>query len=231
VEFTSLILKEIKIPDIDLHFFVGINQVKINLNRILDTNNMESEEKALKILFKTINDIQDNYKNSIIQFIKEKYILNENHIFTACYYLEKAFLQNKNISNKKNIEFLLYLAANRQINKSIEGFGIDFSDLKKQKLTLCMVSPINNLNKIYDALSSILSSEEVNFTLNNQTSSKINLIKNYFELTDNQINSVLKTYGIFSSNSEISLDSISSAIYDLICEKMALLCVERAKNV
>ncbi len=225
-----MILKEFIIPDINLHFFVGIIQVKLNLNRIIDSSKIKNQEMALNNFFKIINNIQNKYKNSLVQFIKEKYILNQDHLFTACYYLEKAFLQNKNISKKKNIELLLYLAANRQIKKSIDGFGIDFSELYKQKLTLCILSPKNNLNKIYDALSNVLSLEEVKLTLNDQTITKINLIKKYFEFSDNQINIVLKSYGINSSNSDFSLNSTSSAIYDLICEKMALLNVEKGKN-
>ncbi len=226
-----MILKEIQIPDIDLHFFVGISQIKITLNRIIDPSKIESEEKALKILFQIINNIQEKFKDSLVQFIKDYYILNEDHVFTACYYVEKAFLQNKNISNKKNIELLLYLAANRQISKSIDAFGIDFSYLTKQKLTLCIVSSKNNLNKIFDELSSVLSIEEVELTINAQTNAKINLIKKYFDFSDNQINIVLKSYGITLDSSDFSLNSITSAIYDLICEKMALLCVERRKNV
>ncbi|MFX0008320.1 MAG: KEOPS complex subunit Cgi121 [Promethearchaeota archaeon] len=225
-----MILREFKIPDINLHFFVGINQVKVTLNRILDSNRIEHEQKVLINFFELLNNIQEKYKSSLVQFIKEKYILNEDHIFTACYYVEKAFLHKINISNKKNVELLLYLAANRQINKSIDGFGIDFSDLNKQ-LTLCIVSPKNNLNEIYDELSSVLSLKEAKLTINDQTTKKIDLIKDYFEISDNQISIVLKTYGITSSYSDLSLNSITSAICDLIFEKMALLCVEKGRNV
>ncbi|MFW9819117.1 MAG: KEOPS complex subunit Cgi121 [Candidatus Thorarchaeota archaeon] len=223
-------MREFKIPNINLNFFVGINQVKITLDRIVKPIKIESEQRALNYFFEIINNIQKKYKNSLVQFIKENYILNEDHIFTACYYVEKAFLQKINISNKKNIELFLYLAANRQINKSIDGFGIDVSDLNKKKLTLCIISPKNNLNKIYDELSRVLSIEEVKLTLNDQTNTKINLIKNYFKLSDNQINTVQKSYRSSPSNLSSSLNSTISAIYDLICEKMALLYVEKGRN-
>ena len=140
-----MILKEFKIHDLNLQYFVGISQIKIDLNRVTDTYKIEPEEKALTLFFEIISNLQDKYANSVVQFIKSKYILNADHIFTACYYLEKAFRQNNNLSNKKNIEILLYLAANRQISKSIEGFGIDYSDLKDQKLISCIVSPKNNV--------------------------------------------------------------------------------------
>jgi tRNA threonylcarbamoyladenosine modification (KEOPS) complex Cgi121 subunit len=231
VESTSLILKEFEIPDTNLHFFVGLTQVKITVDKLIDFRKKESEENELKILFGLTNNVQKKFKSSIIQFIKDYYLLNEDHIFTACYYVEKAFRHKKNISNKKNIELLLYLAANRQISKSIDGFGIDISDLNKQKLTLCIVSTQNNLNKIYEELSNILFIEEINLTINNQTNAKINLIKKYFEFSEDQINIVLKSYGIISNNAEFNSSSKTLAIYDLICEKMALLYVEKGKKL
>ncbi len=226
-----MIVKEFNIQDLNLHYYVGIYQIKINLDRFIATDKIDNKEKILNQFFNIIKEIQDKYENSVVQFIKDKYILNQDHIFTACYYLEKAFLQNKNISNKKNIELLLYLATNRQINKSIKGFGIDYSDLNKDKLTYCIISPQNNLNNIYVNLSSVLLAEEEEFTINDQSNTKINLIQEYFEISDNQLNSVLKSYGIITHNSDLSLSSVVSALYDLICEKMALLYVEKAKNV
>jgi len=226
-----VIVREFIIKDLNLHYYVGINQIKIQFDKFTDFNNVENDEEALNQFFSIIEEIQNNYENSVIQFIKDKYILNQDHIFIACYYLEKAFLQDVNISNKRNIEFLLYLAANRQINKSIEDFGINYSDLNKNKLIYCIVSPRNNLSNIRVELSSVLSAEEEELTINNQSNSKINLIKSYFKISDNQLNSVLKSYGISAHISDIGLNFVVSALFDLICEKMALLHVEKAKNV
>ena len=168
-----MIVKEFNIQDLNLHYYVGIYQIKINLDRFIATDKIDNKEKILNQFFNIIKEIQDKYENSVVQFIKDKYILNQDHIFTACYYLEKAFLQNKNISNKKNIELLLYLATNRQINKSIKGFGIDYSDLNKDKLTYCIISPQNNLNNIYVNLSSVLLAEEEELTINDQSNTNI----------------------------------------------------------
>ncbi|MFX1501592.1 MAG: KEOPS complex subunit Cgi121 [Promethearchaeota archaeon] len=223
-----MIVKDFKIRDLNLKYFVGINQIKISLNGIIGSNKEDNEEQVLNQLFDRIKEIQDKYQNTVVQFFKDKYILNEDHILTACYYLQKAFIKNKNISNKKNIELFIYLAANRQINKSIEGFGIDISDLRKNKLNYCIISPQNNLNDIYLNISSAFSAEEEVLTLNNQSINKIKLIKSYFEITDNQVNCILKSYGINPNNSELNLKYVVSALYDLICEKMALLYAEGA---
>ncbi|MFX0038581.1 MAG: KEOPS complex subunit Cgi121 [Promethearchaeota archaeon] len=217
-------MKEFNFPDLNLHYFVGINQITIDLEKFID-NNID-EEKVINQFFNEIKVIQDKYEDSVVQFIKDKYLLNEDHVFTACYYIEKAFLQNKNISNKKSIELLLYLAASRQINKSFEGFGIDYSDLKKRKLTYCIISPKNDLNNIHVNLTRVLSAEEEEMNINHQSNVKINTVKKFFDISDNQLNSVLHSYGIITNNSDLNLSSLFSALYDLICEKMALLYAE-----
>ncbi|MFX1504074.1 MAG: hypothetical protein ACFFDH_24150, partial [Promethearchaeota archaeon] len=73
--------------------------------------------------------------------------------------------------------------------------------------------------------------KEEKITINDQSNNKINLIKNFFEISDNQLNTVQRSYGIKPNNSKISLNSIVLALYDLICEKMALLYVEKTKSV
>jgi tRNA threonylcarbamoyladenosine modification (KEOPS) complex Cgi121 subunit len=230
VEFACVIVREFKIEDLNLNFFVGINQIKINQDRFINFKENDEKEKLLNQFFNIIEKVQNKYEHSVLQFIKDKYILNQNHIFTACYYLEKAFLYNVNISKTKNIELLLYLAANRQINKSMEGFGIDYSDLCESKLTYCIISPKNNINNIGVEISNVLYANEEKVTLNNQSNNKINLIKNYFNFSNDQINCVQKSYGINPNNSE-SLNSLALVIEDLICEKMALLYIEKTTKV
>ncbi len=226
-----MIVREFNISGLNLHYFVGINQIKIQFDKFIDVHNISRNDKTLIKFFSIIEEIQNRNEYSVIQFFKDKYVLNQDHIFTACYYLEKAFLQNINISNKKNIEFFLYLAANRQISRSIEDFGIDYSDFSTNKLTYCIISPIKNINNISIEVITILNAEEEEISLNNQSDSKINSIKEYFEISDNQINSVLKSYGIITTDSSISLSSTVLALYDLICEKMAILHIEKAKSV
>lgn len=222
-----MIVREFNISDLNLQYYVGINQIKIKFDKFIEVYNISNKDKALNKFFSIIEEIQNKTECSVIQFFKDQFILNQDHIFTACYYLEKAFLQNINISNKKNIEIFLYLATNRQINKSIEDFGIDYVDLSTNKLTYCIISPIKNLSKISAEITTILNAVEEELSINNQSNSKINSIKEYFEISNNQINSVLKSYGHIT----IDLSSTVSALYDLICEKMALLHIEKVKSV
>jgi len=224
-----LIVREFNIDELNLKYFVGINQIKMDLDKFLDFSETENKENTLNQFFNLIEEIQNKNENSVIQFFKDKYILNQDHIFTACYYLQKAFLQKFNISNKKNIELLLYLTTNRQINKSIEAFGIDYSDLIKNNLTFCIISPLDNLNSINNEVLRMLSAEEIELTINNQSRLKLNSIKEFFKISENQILPILRSYGIKIKKSKFSLNSMFSALYDLICEKMALLSLEKIK--
>ena len=229
MEFTSLIVKEFNIEKLKLHFFVGINQIKMNLDEFLDFYNVKNEKEILDHFFKLTEKIQNKHENSVVQFVKEKYILSSDHIYMACYNLQKAFQHNINISNKKKIELFLYLATNRQISKSIEAFGIDYYDLNKESSTFCIISPNDNLNSINDELLQVLKADEILLTLNSQKINKFNKIKEFFNLTENQTKIVLNSYGIQGKKEEISLNSKYSAVNDLICEKMALLSLKQVK--
>lgn len=227
-----MITQKFNIKEISLEYFVGINQIKFNLSQFLQLFTINSEEEALKHLFKLTQELQNKNKGSMIQFIKDKYLLNKNHLFTASYFMQKAFYYNANISNKRNIELLLYLSANRQISKGIETFGIDINDLRKGNLLFCIISQSNRIGKINSEILSILKVNEIEFNINSLSNEKITLIKKYYGISDNQIFSILNSYGIKLVDDQISnidLDSIALALYDLICEKMALLNLEKIK--
>lgn len=214
-----MIVKNFYISDLNLKYLVGINQI-----RIFDI--------TLDFILNLTEKIQNDLKNSVLQFFSDKYILNQDHIFTACYYTQKAFTDKTNISKRKNIELLLYLATKRQIKNALEAFGIN---LKSDKIiSYVIISNENNLNKINEEILQSLGANEIELTINDQSVKKFNQIKSYFEISDNQINSVLNSYGIEEFNTDLmanNLNNLFLALYDLICEKMALLYVEKAKSV
>ncbi|MFX1328586.1 MAG: KEOPS complex subunit Cgi121 [Promethearchaeota archaeon] len=224
-----MIVKEFYIEDLSLNYFVGITQVKIDLEKFLHYYDIDNEEKALIKFFNIIDEIQDRNENLMVQFVKDKYILNQDHIFIASYYFQKAFKQKINISNKRNIEFLLYLAINRQIIKSIQAFGIEFSDLKNSLLTLCIISPFDAINSVWNDLSSVIFAQEQKLTIDHQSLTKYNMIKEFYEISETQINSVLRSYEIDKNKLVFNISLKFSALYDLICEKMALLSVEKTR--
>lgn len=222
MDSTRMIKRKFSIPDLDLTFFVGLNKIKLN-----------NKDFGLSQLFELIEELQTSYLNSIIQFFNDKYIINQDHVFTACYYVQKALLHNINISKKPNIELFLYLAANRQITLSIEAFGVSEINIEKKILSFCIISPNDNIAEINKTLIKNLEAEEIYSTLSDKTIEKYNRIKNYFEINDNQIRSVLKSYGLRVKDIALingSLDDQFLALNDLIYEKMALLSLEKVKR-
>ena len=212
-----MIVKKFYISDLNLKYLVGIYQIKI-----LDI--------TLDFILNLTEKIQNDHKNSVLQFFSDKYILNQDHIFTACYYTQKAFTDKTNISKRKNIELLLYLATKRQIKNALEAFGIN---LKSDKIiSYVIISNENNLNKINEEILQSLGANEIELTINDQNVKKFNQIKSYFEISDNQINSVLNAYGVKEFNNDLianNLNNLFLALYDLICEKMAFLSLEKIK--
>jgi hypothetical protein len=75
-----------------------------------------------------------------------------------------------------------------------------------------------------------LSAHELELEINNLSTEKLKRIIEFYDFSEKQIISVLNSYGIKKkSQNEIENDvnSLSLAIFDLICEKMALLNLEK----
>ncbi len=230
MESTCLIVKEYFIEELDLKYFIGVIRIYIDIKQILEHNAIFKEEEALKYLLNLIKRIQDDVPGSVIQLIKEKYVLNLDHIYIANYYVQKAFAQKTNISKKKNIELLLYLSTHRQISKGFESFGIDYSDLERGELLICIISLINNLEKISMKILKEFNAVEIELGINAMTIEKIKRIKKFYKFSESQIKSVQNSYGIQKNDLQASienLDDLSSFLFDLICEKMALLNLEK----
>ena len=221
-----MIVKKFNFREINLKYFVGINQIKFKSDQFVHNWDNYKKTTLLNQFFKSINESQAHYVNTPIQFMKDTYILNQDHIFTACYHVQRAFNKKLNISKKKEIELLLYMATNRQISKSIQTFGIDSSDLSKGKLTYCIISQSNNLMAINDEILEVLKAKEENSTINTISIEKFNLIKEFYEISEQQIRCILESYGIGSNEDNFKLYLKFSALYDLICERMVLLSVE-----
>ena len=226
-----MIVKKFNIDDLGLEYFIGITRMDFNLNKVLEVYNLTNEIEALDYIFKFLENIQEKYDDTMIQFFNDKYILNQDHLLIAGYYTQKAFIYNKNLSKKKNIEFFLYLAANRKIKNSMEAFGINPNDLKPGKLNFCIISHQNYLNDINNEVLQKLLAREIDLTLNAQNIEKYDKIKKFFELSNYQIEVVLNSYGLKRTDNEKepvdNLDHLLMALFDLICEKMALLSVEK----
>ncbi|MFX0017388.1 MAG: KEOPS complex subunit Cgi121 [Promethearchaeota archaeon] len=211
-----MIIKKFEIIERDLTYYVGINQLKIDPKLFTLT-------RFFKIIEEKKND------DFIIQIFNSKHVLNSEHVFNACYFLQKAFLSDNNISNKKNIEFLLYLATNRQIKIAIQDFGINEEQFNTGMINLCIISSKDKLDLINWELEKSLKANQLNLTLDNYSLKKYEIVKRYFNISDNQINSILNSYNT-KLNAKVrdkDLPVLYLALNDLICEKMTLLSLER----
>jgi len=225
-----MIAKRFHIDYLKVNYSVGINQISINLDKIFDSYNFNKEDNIIDFLISISEEIQNTYKDTMIQFFADSYVLSQDHIFIACYYVQKAFYNKANISKSKNIEFLLYLIARRQIKNAIEAFGIKKTDFTLKKLNYCIISKENNLNEINQEIILKLMADEVEITLNGKAVEKFNRIKSFYGILDEQIECVLNSYGFepFNKNNIAhNLENIFIALYDLICEKMSLLSLEK----
>jgi len=204
------------------NYYIGINQVEI-----------DSKEVQIEELLKLIEVIQNHHEDTVLQFFNDKYVLNSEHILHACYFVQKAFHTKNNILNKKNLELLLYLATKRQIKLSLEGFGINNYNLQNKRISFCIISLEDNLQKVNMEINSYLHSKDISSNLENLSIDKFKIIKKYFEFSDNQILTVLKSYGYKNNIIDIkslNLESLYEVLNDLICEKMVLLSLEKRRS-
>ncbi len=210
-----MIIKKFEIKERDITYYVGINQLKINPKLF-----------TLTQFFKIIEEKKNN--DVVIQFFNNKHVLNSEHVFNACYFLQKAFLNNFNISNKKNIELLLYLATNRQIKIAIQDFGISEDQFNTGLINLCIISSKDDLDLINHGIEKALNANKVKLTLNDYSLKKYEMIKKYFKISDNQINSILNSYEtkIIAKIRDKDIPVLYQALNDLICERMTLLSLE-----
>jgi tRNA threonylcarbamoyladenosine modification (KEOPS) complex Cgi121 subunit len=230
LEFASMITNEFTINELNMIYHVGINQINFNLKNFLDSNDLKTEDSALDYIFSLIEIIQGKFKDSVVQFFKNNYVLGKKHVFLACYFTQKAFYQKYNISNSKNIELLLYLSAKRQIKSGIDTYGISVDDLKSSKLTYCIMSPNDNLTAINKEICKLLNAGKIELDIDSIDTKKWELIKEFFEISNDQINIILKSIGKTEVREPNDLTLKILALLDLICEKMALLSIEKTKS-
>lgn len=217
LEFPGVIIKNFNLKD--KIFYIGIEQFKL-----------ESKDLTFEQFFETFENMQNKFSELVIQVFNNKYVLNTEHIFNACYHLENAFLNNFNISNKKSIELLLYLAANKQIKIALEDFGIDIEIFNHGLINLCIISSESNFKSVIHEFERSFKINNVNYSLDNFSQKKYEEIKSYYGFDDNQIESVLASYNIkinLKILRDIDLQMLYLALNDLICEKMALIYLEK----
>ncbi|MBD3254787.1 MAG: hypothetical protein GF383_06825 [Candidatus Lokiarchaeota archaeon] len=229
MEFPSLIIQYFDIEELNLKYYVGISQILFDCSSLMKTLNMKTKKQLLDYIFDLIEQNQSKY-NLAFQIISPNHVLNQDHIYAACYYLKRAFATKTNISNNENIELLLYLSASRQIKVGIDRFGLNTQVLKDGKLLLCAISEKNNVEKSILDVNNKLSGNEIKPFHGINSLENFTKIKNLFEFNENQIFTILSSNGIDISSknlNELDLDALYLSLEELIFEEMALLSLEK----
>jgi tRNA threonylcarbamoyladenosine modification (KEOPS) complex Cgi121 subunit len=209
-----------------------IEEMELSYSVLISKVRLFEGEYILKDIFKLIEDFQEKNPDIILQFFDPDIILNEDHIFSAIYFMLKAFQEGINISNKKNIELLLYLSANRQIKKALSFVGISERNLKEKELYYIIISEDTDIEEINEKIIKILDAKNVEFNLNHQTFEKFNKVRDFFKISDEELTVVLNSYGIDVSEVKVNNENIDDYYYsllDLIGERMALLSLNNVK--
>ena len=203
-------------------YFIFIRTIKLN-----------SSHFSLEEFLKLTDQIQDNHPESVIQFFNDRFVLNQEHIYNACYFMLKAFDLNRNISLNKNLELLLYLACSRQIKYSLKFFGLNDEILKKGELNYCVISKSRDIDDIHKSMNSLLNHISIDSNIFMKSLNKFNNVKNFFEISESQLIVILNSYDLSIDLCEITNENLKilyTALSELICEKMALLSLEKVKS-
>jgi tRNA threonylcarbamoyladenosine modification (KEOPS) complex Cgi121 subunit len=217
LEHTAMNVKRFKLFDDDSIYYIAIGRIKV-LSRDID----------LKKLFLKLDSIQDKEGMLLFQFFCTDHVLDYQHVCNACFFTLKAIKEKTCISNKNNLEFLLYLSTNRQIDNAIQDFGIKPVHAEKEFFDFCIVGNDRNILKKVDDIFDEFLLQEVRSELNTKNVDKFNKVKDYFSIKDLQMASILHSY---DQNSNENLDSLYLILNDLIREKMVLLSLEKAKMI
>jgi len=206
----------------DSNYFIFIKSIGLN-----------SSPFALEEFLKLTNQVQNKHPGSVIQFFNDEYVLNQEHIFNACYFMVKAYNLNRNISSNRNLELLLYLACSRQIKYGLKFFGLNDVIFKKGELSYCVISTSREIDEIVKEMDSIFNCFPIESNILRKSLTKFNNIKEFFEISESQLKVILNSYDLnveLSDIKNVNLDFLYTALSELICEKMVLLSLEKVKS-
>lgn len=203
----------------DIQYSILINRIEYN------TEKMSQEE-----LFDSLKKIQKKYPKSIIQLFSTRYLINKNHLIYAIYFTLKAYHRKTLISHRPSIELLLYLSANRQIEEGIKNFGMTDQELKKGILNYCIAANEPKIATVNRDFLQHFDHKEKSLKLKIDSVDEFNRIKNLFKITDTQLKTKLHSLGVHRMNPNLKnqedITLLSTALCDLIVEKMVLLSLE-----
>ena len=162
------------------------------------SKNVEVYEMKKSFIFdnNSLNILRDEFPNLVIQAVSSKFLLNKSHIQKIISVSLSAKTQKTMISKKLETDILLRFAGTTQINLAIEKVGLH----PKTSFCLIVIGKKGMLEKLHKELSN--NTNKIPLRVNNSR-----FLKNYFKISQKQINSI---------DSNFSLE-------DLLVEKSSIL--------
>ncbi len=224
----------VKIQGENIEIYLGFNGIKVNIKNLKDKYNLQDNVDIIDYFVNLISKLESQYNQSTIQIFNPEFVISPEHIITAFYNTHKAFYDKKNISNQKNLEFLLYLSTKRQISEAIKYFGIKVDEKKLKtplELTYLIASYENNVETIKKSITQVLNTINDPTIITEKSIAKLRKIINYFKINMNQLEIIFHSNGkefneenAFRNN---NLNDLYEACLEIIYEKMAFLSLEK----
>jgi tRNA threonylcarbamoyladenosine modification (KEOPS) complex Cgi121 subunit len=156
-----------------------------------------------------VKKIRDEMPQKVwIQFFDASVVATWQHLFFAVLNAQLSFRNHKNISKSIEMETLLFASAQNQINKAIKKMGI-----KTDSVDIAVVLVAKKTKQLSRALSVIsrITGNEPDEMVLEISDQKQEMILTIFEISQNEIEAVIKKA------------NIRNAIRDVVLEKIALL--------
>jgi tRNA threonylcarbamoyladenosine modification (KEOPS) complex Cgi121 subunit len=194
-------------------------------------------------LLTQINANENSSSQIHCQLFNAAFYLSDEQISRALTHVFRTFSVKNNISNQPSVEFLLYLAAERQIGKAFDLVGLKSPEKNKSLNCLCLIifgEEMIELNHIQSIITSF-QANAFNFVPRTIDCSLDELIakKSLFKISDGTLWRIIKCNAEYINSTQ--LHSISElerlprsilihALEDAINEKMVKMYVETNKR-
>ncbi|MCD6408901.1 MAG: hypothetical protein J7L98_00970 [Candidatus Verstraetearchaeota archaeon] len=127
-----------------------------------------------------------------VQLVDARAVASQRHIVSAAEHAAHSFARGENIAAKLSLEFLLYLAADRQLRSAIEKVGI-----KEESLEVVAITLGRKKGEVVEALKELLAKlpGEENENLLEISEEKEKHLRKLFDIKEEELEAARKVHG------------------------------------
>lgn len=224
----------IEIQGENKEIYLGFDDLKISIKYLKEKYNLQDNDDLINLFLTLISKLERQYSPSTIQIFNSEFVISPEHIITAFYHTYKAFNNKINISNQKNIEFLLYLSTKRQISNALNYFGIKIEDIDQDSsinIGYFIASYEDNVNLIKRRIIEKLNAIEGISLITEKSLTKLQKIIDFFNISISQLEIYFHSHEkeFISDNflENNNLNDLYNICLEIILEKMVLLSLEK----